>query len=216
MFLSLPVSAGLFAVADLAIAVVLGQQWISSVPLVKILSMLGIVQSFGANTHLILNRIGRPEVNAVAGIGYLLIFIPALFWATARYGVVGAAWALVYSGVLLIVAEYALMRTVLRVRFGEVAIHCWRPILAAACMLAVLMIARNNLHDVTQGFPAAVLLATMVVLGAIVYCSTALFAWWMSGAGPGAERRILETLTQMRPRIRLLRRSSLSRRHPRS
>jgi hypothetical protein len=47
------------------------------------------------------------------------------------------------------------------------------------------------------------LLAGMVVLGAIVYCSTALFAWRMSGAGPGAERRVLETLAPLRPRIRL-------------
>jgi lipopolysaccharide exporter len=215
LLLSLPISAGLFAVADLTIAVFLGQQWMSSVPLVKILAMLGIVQSFGANTPLILNRIGRPELNAVAGIGYLLIFIPALFWATARYGVVGTAWALVYSGGLSILTEYALMRTVLRVRFSEIAVHCWRPILAAACMLAVLMFARNSLHDVIQGFPAVVLLAGMVVLGAIVYCSTALFAWWMSGAGAGAERRVLEMLTGMRPRIRLLIASSLSPRRAR-
>ena len=120
-----------------------------------------------------------------------------------------------YSGGLLILTEYALMRTVWRVRFSEIAVHCWRPILAAACMLAVLMFARNSLHDVIQGFPAVVLLAGMVVLGAIVYCLTALFAWWISGAGAGAEQGVLEMLTGMRPRIRLLIVSSLSPRRAR-
>src|SRR6185295_2769605 len=43
LLLSLPISTGVFAVADLIVDVVLGPQWLSAVPVLKVLALLGIV-----------------------------------------------------------------------------------------------------------------------------------------------------------------------------
>ena len=201
--LSLPISVGLYLVADLLIEVVFGPQWLAAVPLLKILACLGIVQSFGANTHLVLNRIGRPRLTAVAGMGYLIVLVPALFWATVKYGVHGTAWAIVLSSGLMVLTEYSIMRHVLRVRFGEMFAHVWRPLLAAAFMAQVIVMARSSLHPVVN-FSSVTGLAGIVVLGAVIYGGAILVAWWLSRAGPGAERHILQTISRAWPRRRFV------------
>ncbi len=200
LFLSLPISTGLYVVADLIIPVLLGPRWLPAVPLLQILAIVGIIQSFGINTHLVLNRLGRPKVNALAGAVFLTFFAPALFWATATHGTQGAAWAIVAGSALLTLTEYVIMNRVLGIRAGELVVHAWRPVISAACMVIMLDFARSSVAGPLDGRIApVVLLAGMVALGAVVYGATAWIAWRLSGAGPGAERHVLSTLGRIVP-----------------
>jgi lipopolysaccharide exporter len=201
LLLSLPMSAGLYIVAPLLVEVILGPGWLSAVPLLEVLAFLGIIQSFGANTPLVLNRIGKPKVNAIAGGVHFIVFVPALLWSTARFGIIGAAWSIVISSGALLIAEYAIMYRVLSVRLSEMFAQAWRPMLAAVCMTWALIIIRNNLGEPAGGFALLVLLVLFVFGGAIIYGAILLAAWKLSGARPGAERHMLQVIGHLIGRI---------------
>src|SRR5262245_45403691 len=103
----------------------------------------------------------------------------------------------------MVLTEYCIMRRVLGVRFGEMFVHVWRPLLAAAFMVQVIVMARSSLHRVVN-LSSVTWLAGTVLLGAALYGGTTLAAWWLSGAGPGAERHILQTISRAWPRRRFV------------
>jgi O-antigen/teichoic acid export membrane protein len=201
--LSLPMSVGLYVVAPMVVEVVLGPRWGAAVPLLEVLAVHGIVQSLGANTNLVLNRVGRPDLSAMVGFGHIVVFVPAVVWGAARYGAIGAAWAIVACSLLLIVAEYALMRRFLGVRLSQVAARAWRPAFAAACMGASVALLRDFWPTPEGGVASLSLLLVLVVAGVVIYTAVLALAWLACGAGPGAERHVFEAAARVfRPRRR--------------
>jgi O-antigen/teichoic acid export membrane protein len=197
LLLSLPLSVGLYTLAPLLVEVVLGPRWLPAVPLLEVLALLGIVQSFGANTYLVINRIGKPMWNAAGGGVQLILFVPALVWATVRFGAIGAAWTIVAATAFMLLAEYFIMRRVLHVRICDMAAHAWRPVIGAGFMTMVMLIARRSAPAPGGALGAVLMLAVGVALGAMVYGGTVFAAWRWSGAGPGAERQIINALGQL-------------------
>jgi O-antigen/teichoic acid export membrane protein len=191
--LSLPVAVGLYVLAAPVVAVLLGPQWLPAVPLLQILALHGIVQSFSASGTLIYNRLARPGLGAMFTLGYLVLFLPALLWGTLHAGAAGAAWAIVAVGAVMMVVDVAMVCRLLAVDAREVLAHLWRPVLAAAAMGAAVTALAARI-DATGGFAALALLLVLAIVGAAIYAALLLAAWRLSGAAPGAERHILSVL----------------------
>jgi O-antigen/teichoic acid export membrane protein len=194
LVLSLPLAVGLYLLAPAVVEILFGPRWAPAVPLLEILAINGIVQSFGPSSHLVYNRIGRPRLTAILNGTYLLLFLPSLVWGASRYGAAGAAWAIVATSGLIIFADFAIMCRLLAIDFRLLLGHVWRPVLAAACMGVVLAVLEASLGAPAGGMHALAMLAILTVVGALVYGGTLLVAWRASGGAPGAERHILRAL----------------------
>lgn len=98
--LSLPLLAGLAAVAPLAISVLFGPQWQAAVPLVRILAVLGALRSINNPIGAVLLAKGR--VGLSCAIQFLTLVVNAIaFWWAAQIGMRALAAAACLSMVVL-------------------------------------------------------------------------------------------------------------------
>jgi O-antigen/teichoic acid export membrane protein len=81
--------------ADVLVQLVLGDKWLAAVPLVRILSVYGIMRSMGASFGPVFKAIGRPDLGTRIQVFNLLVFAAAIFPMTLRWGLIGAAGAVV-------------------------------------------------------------------------------------------------------------------------
>jgi hypothetical protein len=51
------------------------------------------------------------------------------------------------------------------------------------------------------------LLLGLALSGAITYAAAVISLWWLTGTRPGAEQRVLQLITRLKPRGRLVRAS---------
>jgi O-antigen/teichoic acid export membrane protein len=194
VLLSLPLAVGLYVLAAPVVEVVLGPRWAPAVPLLQILAINGIVQSFSASGSLVYNRLNRPRLTAIMNGAYLLVFLPAMAWGTARIGVAGAAWAIVATGAVLLIVDIAVVCRILVIDVRGLLREVWRPVFAAACLGAVVAVLAARLRIPAETVPALAMLAMLTVAGAVVYAAALLLAWRASGGAQGAERTILGAL----------------------
>ncbi len=95
----------IFIFADLIVRIILGPDWASAVPIVKILSVYGVLRTIFGNVPPLLLSLGKQKY--VAGIVFVRLFVLAIVIVplVSRFGMEGAAYAMVIS----VFAEIPLM-----------------------------------------------------------------------------------------------------------
>lgn len=91
--LAVPIAALIAFEADLLVAALLGDDWSAAVLPLRVLAVWGALRALGAVTTPLLRSVGRPEV--VAGFHWMMLLVTsaALWPAVDRWGLDGAAWA---------------------------------------------------------------------------------------------------------------------------
>ena len=97
------IAAGIYATADVLVPVVLGDKWNPSIPLLKILAIAFFMHiPMYSMSQPLFDGIGRPDINfklqALKGI----LLIATSIYAVMTYGVIGAAYALLTSLMILV------------------------------------------------------------------------------------------------------------------
>jgi teichuronic acid exporter len=168
--LSVPLCLGLAFVADDAVRVFLGDKWIPSIPLVKVLCAYSVIHSLAV--------LFPPVLFARYRVGYLvrwtlalIAVMPFAFWAGAvRLGPLGVALAWVFCYPVFVVV---LVRTTLReleLKWAAVWHQLQSVISAAAVMsISVLIVEASMTADSFATRLFRLVVATSV--GAIVYTS---------------------------------------------
>jgi O-antigen/teichoic acid export membrane protein len=165
-FFSIPAIVGVAIVAPDFVQVVLGPRWSEVTPLIRVLAVVGILQS--------LHTLSVEVLQALAKVGVLLRL--TLIWALATLGAVllGQRWGIVgvatcYAAVTLVIEP---IRTLITTR--ALGIPFWRlggslaGIVQATLLMAATAIGvRHGL--VAAGIPAPVRLAAVTILGVVVY-----------------------------------------------
>lgn len=166
--LALPVSIGIALVADPFAAVVLGDAWDATVPVIRVLGVWGAVRALGAATSPLLQAVGRPAVitgfQAVMALAMAVTILPAM----DRFGVTGAALAVTVPNLLLHGLRY---RFIARAT-GLPTRRLVRPLVVPLVSTAVMVVAVLALRTVDLESAAADL-AVGVAVGAITYTAAA-------------------------------------------
>jgi O-antigen/teichoic acid export membrane protein len=199
VLLSLPLAVGIYGLAPLLVELFLGARFRGAIPLLEIMALYGIVQSFGTNSHLIYNRLGRPRLTSTLNAIFLAYFIPAAVWGALKYGAAGVAWAIVVTSVFNLAIDFALLRRVIGLGLGEIAAQVWRPSLAAIAMAALIELVKAHIAWDGSALTSFAAIVVLTIAGAAVYGSVLLLAWRLAGAPAGAERHILLALRDTRP-----------------
>lgn len=78
----------------------LGDQWLNIIPALKVLTIYGIVRSISTIAGPVIMALNRPDVITKFALIRLVIMVACIYPLTTRYGIVGTAWATVFSMLL--------------------------------------------------------------------------------------------------------------------
>jgi len=189
---ALPAAAAIFALAPFIVPVVLGQQWLDTVPLMQLLAFNGVLLMFQSSMRSVLIGRGQPDRVSKADAAYLVVLLIAMACLVVPLGVAGAAVAvLVTSVVATPVYLVQLQRAVgfePRLFFKAVV----SPLVASLLMAGAL---EWELPTPTSGLAAnTAWLAAGLALAAAFYLSFLSLIWLLRGRPAGAERMLLELL----------------------
>lgn len=191
----LPVGAGISLTAEHIVGLFLGPKWTETIPLMTLLAMYGVAQSFPSMGGAIYMALGKTK--ALAGLVTLnvCIMIPAVAWGVHQAGALGAARAML--GVVLFfipINLYYPFRWV-NISIKEFFGVTWRPLISAGIMYFAVRILMPVLLNSGQGMAGHIsFLVIAVPLGAVIYIGSVMALWRLSSTPWGAEEYILKKL----------------------
>ncbi|MBC7603996.1 MAG: lipopolysaccharide biosynthesis protein [Ramlibacter sp.] len=179
-----PLAFGIACLAEPVVAVLLGPQWAEAVPLLRIFVAVGLVGALQSNLFSLLLAQGHAKANTMMALALLILYLPAVTFASVHAGAVGAAWThLVMAFVGLVPLYLTFFRLTGFSRRAYIA-TLWRPLIAAGVASAVLTSALNVLDPRLGTYPLALLFAGSAI-GAVVY-ALSLGALWLASGRPHA------------------------------
>lgn len=187
---ALPAGVGLALVAHSAVPLLLGPQWMATIPLIQILALINIATALTHSSSYLLLALGRVRIQAMfAWLQFaLLASLVILAFPTAEAEAIARIRLGVATAGMLAFLAMAL-HAVPGLRWRDFWASTWRPALATAAMAAML-----TWWPVAPTLPLALRLAAEVGAGGTAYAATILLLWWLSGCRGGAERYLLDKL----------------------
>lgn len=165
-FISFPIMLGLFAVADEFVIVVFGEKWAPVIFLIKVLSIIGLIQSIAATVGTIYLSKGRTDWMFRWGIFSSIIAVGAIFLGL-RWGINGVAVCYAIATLLLVYPNFAIPFRLIDMKFTDFVLNLKKEIITSlimfAIVIAVVMFQRYYL------FPSEVILISSIVIGIISY-----------------------------------------------
>lgn len=195
--IAMPICAGIAAVAEPLVLIMLGGKWQEAGPLIRILAIYGLLGALLTNTGAACIAVGKPKLITAVAVVQTLILIPLLVIGTKWGGVMGAAWACLFTGALAFPLGVAVTLKTINLKFKAYVQTIWRPV-SAACGMYLLV--NTYLALTVPGTQAMLLLQLLsaVSLGALAYIGMTLTLWKLTGSPRGAEKAML---AQIKPRI---------------
>lgn len=163
-FITFPMMAGLFAVADDFVLVVFGDDWIPMAPVLKILAWVGMMQSVATTVGTIYLSVGKPQI----ALKVSLVAMPVLIVGM----VVGLNWGILGVAIGYCVASYGLFYYSALMAFRLISLKITdfhaavgRPLLAALGMVLTL----EGIVPLLSSTLPMPRLSIMVVVGITLY-----------------------------------------------
>jgi len=200
--LTLPAAVGIALVAGPLVNLAFGPLWAGAIPLVQILALAGVLSLFGLvsstlfTAHALLLQVFR------IGLGAVVLRVILLIVFIDRFGLYGAALA---AAIAICVEQGAYVLLTMRhigLKLAALARVTWRGLLATTGMAAALLQTGLGGHRAATS-PAALAqqLALAVIVGAVVYTSVLLAAWFAAGRPAGAETDLVALVRRTLSRL---------------
>jgi len=163
-----PLMAGLAVVAPVAVPVIFGEQWLPSVILIQILTIVGLLRSHGNPVGSLLLAKGRADLGFKWNVALMITQIPGLYLGAKLGGTVGVAVAFaILLGIYSIFNYLILIRTLLGPCLREYVSSMWPSLWMSGIMGVAVLCVGLFLQNSQQQF----LLIMQVLCGAVVYLS---------------------------------------------
>jgi len=166
MMLSMPLAAGLAALAQPIVAGLFGPKWEGSVDAMRVLALYALFQTVNIPAGTAYKASGRPHILLALSIPPFVALVVGLALFTDR-GIVAVAACQAGAAALLAVLSTVLAARMFAVAYGRILDELWRPLLAAA-------LAGAALAGVARVLPTWPALIVGPVVGAAVYLG---FLW---------------------------------------
>lgn len=188
---ALPAAAGIFAVAEFLVPVVLGPKWLAAVSLIQILAMFGAIQLFHSSMCAVLIGIGRPVAVVKASVVFVLLLAILLIALVGPYGAIGAAVAVVGTSILSTPAYLIAIRIHTGIGPAAFVRAITRPLVASAAMVGILHVSLPSHVASMTGAEMTWWLIVGILLGALSYCSAVILLWMLAARPAGAEALVV-------------------------
>lgn len=199
-----PAGVGIAAIADPLVRVVLGPNWLETIPMIELFGLFGALAALTSNLSSVYLALGRPAILTSLMVLRLAFLIPALFILTQAHGPIGAAWATLAVALGYTPLAFAVALKILALPPGALIGAIWRPLAASLGMFYCVRLALSSLNGAGTLEEAAALLAGLGV-GLVSYGLIIWLLWRLSGAPKAGETMALNWISQ---RLRLRRRQA--------
>ena len=168
-----PMMAGLAVVAPLAVPIIFGEQWLPSVILIQILTIVGLLRSIGNPVGSLLLAKGRADLGFKWNVAVMITQIPLLYLGLKLGGTVGVAVAFaVLQSVYRIFSYPILIRTLLGPCLRQYVSSMWPALWMSATMGGVVLC----IGVVLQNSPQQFLLIMQILCGVVVYLGLMMYS----------------------------------------
>ena len=191
--LLLPAGIGISMVADPLVRLMLGELWLSAIPVVQILAAVSTVTVLGMVSDAMNAAAGNLRQSFILYAISMALRLPLSLFLTSAYGLTGAAAGL---GISIFIDQWLFFRITHRrldVSIPQLAARLWRTFLAGAVMIFCLY-TFGLAWTTSAGTGAASLVLDLLLrsgFGAVAYVTTLSAAWLAAGRPEGAERYLL-------------------------
>lgn len=169
-----PLMTGLFVYAHEFIIVLFGQQWTPVIPIVRILCVLGALQSIGTTVGTVIYARGRPDIAFKWTMLAALIYAVA-FWTGKRWGIVGVAAMYAISSGCLIPIIQAITNNLIKLKVHDFLLNFLNPLKLTAVVAAAICLHKYGIAQYFQWTDVLTLLSGIIV-GTCVYMAY-LYKW---------------------------------------
>lgn len=167
-FVTVPCLVGLAVTAPWFVPVVFGSQWTAAVPIVQILSLVGILKCQGNPMGSILLAKGRADIGFKWNV-MVAIVNTCVFWGAAQASLLAVAMSYAVVSVLYWFGGRLILERLIGLKWREYIVALRVPIICAATMGLVVHVAG---HAVRQtGWSPGIVLGALVVGGVFVYAA---------------------------------------------
>jgi lipopolysaccharide exporter len=188
---SLPMCAGIVAVAPEAVVLILGPRWADAETIIRLLALGTVFTVLTANTHYVYWALGHTRIVAIISAVGAATVIPVTMLCSHFAGYKGVALAYAVTNAFLVPVNFAMLWRLVGVKFTDLWMHTWRVSVAAIAMLAVLYLAFPvPVHEFAS--LAAMILIAKVSIGVMIYVATTALLWWAAGRPDGPERWVVQ------------------------
>jgi len=174
-FVTFPLMAGVWALAEPVTLALFGEQWRPVIILIIILAPVGLIQSIGTTVGLIYQAKGRTDLMFRWGIGAGTLTIIA-FMIGLNWGISGVAIAYAITSFILLYPGFSIPFRLIDLNFVQM-LRILRPSFLN-CSLMFMSLAAIKII-LPGSLPAAFVLVVSVILGVAVYLS----ASWITNRG---------------------------------
>ncbi|WP_024328371.1 lipopolysaccharide biosynthesis protein [Thioalkalivibrio sp. ALR17-21] len=190
---TVPAALGMVGVAEPMVWLLLGENWLVTIPLIQVLAILGATRILHGNRFSLFMALNKPYWVGIFILADVLLTLPLmayLLWA--GHGLEIAVWSKVFASSALMPFGVMLVSHFLRMPSRDFFAVIWRPVLASLVMLATLLGTVAALPGVTSSAIAALHLLLLIPLGGLTYALVLAGLWFASGRPEGPEMRALQ------------------------
>jgi lipopolysaccharide exporter len=181
VFITYPLTAGIALLADLLVPVMLGAQWLDTIPLIQLMCVFGVIRISMGNTFAVYLAMGTPRTQTVIAVLYLAILAPLMLVLTIQYGLMGTISASIIAFSIIVAANLLFISRLLSLGIGLILKRYVRPVAGCLVMALVVQTFRGILPD-AAALPAQLgeMFASAAV-GAQTYAATTYGLWALMG-----------------------------------
>lgn len=188
--LCLPIGFGLWVVASDVVHIVLGDQWVASINLMRYLAIYGtlvsLIDIMIGHVLIVTGHEGRQA--AALWIRCSLVAAGAV--VGAHWGIDGVAIGVTISGVAMFAVTVGILAVTLPCRLRDFFAIAWRPTLAASAMAALV-----SYTAAAVPLSPAPRLIVCIVIGIVSYIAVLALLWRIAGKPQGAEAAAIKFLS---------------------
>lgn len=191
--ISLPAVFGLALVADDAVALVLGEKWRESAPLIAWLAPAFALHYLTRTNYTVLHVMGYARRAALLRWPLVVGIIVAMYVGGRLYGIEGVAAGRFVSLVLFLPWPFLVTGRLVDLGLRDYALALWRPLAASGAMAGAVGLAHQ------EQLALAWRLSLDVGVGILAYSTALLLVWLLAGRPEGMESHVLARLRALRP-----------------
>ena len=191
LLLVLPAGVGISLLAEPVVLVLLGEEWVEAVPLVRVLGINGILAVLLSGTHYVNLAVGMARSSSLVLAAHSAITIPLMLWSVPEHGALGAVLSMLVASLLTAPFNFYLVGKAIAFGWRDLMSVLWRPLVSAMVMSGVVLALQNQWPH-PAGVSAQLAHAVVgAAAGALGYCATLYLLWRHRSDPDSAEAWVL-------------------------
>ncbi len=192
--MGLPVAIGQALVAPEIVRLILGPNWVTSIPVFQLVSLAMIPTLYSNLTNALFFAIGRPVLVFSRNFYDFLFRIPLMLLCIWRFGWFGAVYAILAAELFLAAICLVTVRRLLDLSITAQVFGPWRSAASVTLMAGLVTALRWFAPPGGGSLDAALFLLKTVPLAALAYAAAHLAIWQLTGRTEGIESLAIEIL----------------------